>query len=270
MFQSNRDIRWAVECQQFITDPPPGHFGGGYDETSLDLHLDEAKEAKVWDVQTFAQQQRRPGGRGPELHLGRFVYGECSEAYLVDPPEEAPTDEERDRQRVCRRGRQVIVKPGGFVLWTTKERVGTPLTNPRFIAFVNAKSTRARAGLVVHLTAPTIHAGWNGKITLEIANLGDFHFVLEEKVIAQLTVATISSPPEPGGTFGMAQGRPLIPSSGNSVKSLDTRLSPEDPTAVVRYSGVPQGDGRGLAVSACGTQARGLRNTSPTRQRGAA
>jgi dCTP deaminase len=100
----------------------------------------------------------------------------------------------------------VIVKPGGFVLWTTKERVGTPLTNPRFIAFVNAKSTRARAGLVVHLTAPTIHAGWNGKITLEIANLGDFHFVLEENdVIAQVTIATISSPPDLTLKLGRSQ-----------------------------------------------------------------
>jgi hypothetical protein len=37
MFQTNRDIRWAVECKQFIADPPPEYFGGGYDETSIDL-----------------------------------------------------------------------------------------------------------------------------------------------------------------------------------------------------------------------------------------
>jgi dCTP deaminase len=197
MFQSNRDIRWAIDCQQLVADPRPEEFASGYDETSIDLHLDEVKEAKVWDIEAFAQHQRRSGGRGPELHLGRFIYGEFSEAYLIDPPEEATTEAEFEQQRVCRRGRQVIVKPGGFVLWTTKERIGTPVSNPRFIAFVNAKSTRARVGLLVHLTAPTIHAGWNGKITLEITNLGPFHFVLEENdVIAQLTVAAISSPPD--------------------------------------------------------------------------
>jgi dCTP deaminase len=199
MFLSNRDIRWAIACSQLIADPPPDHFGSGYDETSIDLHLDDVPGAKVWDVETFLQHQKRAGGFGPELHLGRFIYGEFSEAYLIDPPPEAPTDEERERQRVCLRGRQVIVKPGGFLLWRTKERVRTPVANPRFIAFVNAKSTRARAGLLVHLTAPTIHAGWNGKITQEIANLGPFHFVLEENdVIAQLTVAAISSPPDLG------------------------------------------------------------------------
>ncbi len=42
-----------------------------------------------------------------------------------------------------------------------------------------------------------IHAGWQGKIVLEIANHGPFHFVLQENdVIAQLTVAMISSPPD--------------------------------------------------------------------------
>jgi dCTP deaminase len=46
----------------------------------------------------------------------------------------------------------------------------------------------------VHLTAPTIHAGWEGQILLEIANLGPFDFVLKGgDAIAQLTVATISS-----------------------------------------------------------------------------
>ncbi len=65
MFQSYRDIRWAIECAQLITDPRPESFGGGYDESSIDLHLDEVREAKVWDIQAFAQHQQRAGGRGP-------------------------------------------------------------------------------------------------------------------------------------------------------------------------------------------------------------
>jgi dCTP deaminase len=35
-----------------------------------------------------------------------------------------------------------------------------------------AVSTLARLDLGVHVTAPTIHAGWNGKIALEIAHHG--------------------------------------------------------------------------------------------------
>jgi dCTP deaminase len=65
------------------------------------------------------------------------------------------------------------------------------------ICFVEGKSTRARTGIQVHLTAPTIHAGWAGHVTLEIVNLGPFHFLLQENdVIAQLTVCTISSAPD--------------------------------------------------------------------------
>lgn len=46
------------------------------------------------------------------------------------------------------------------------------------------------------MTAPTIHAGWWGQVTLEIANLGPFTLALQEcDAIAQIVVATISSPP---------------------------------------------------------------------------
>jgi hypothetical protein len=58
--------------------------------------------------------------------------------------------------------------------------VGTPAVNPALICFVDGKSTRSRTGILVHLTAPTIHAGWSGKITLEIANVGPFHSAGQE------------------------------------------------------------------------------------------
>jgi dCTP deaminase len=75
--------------------------------------------------------------------------------------------------------------------------VGTPDEGAQLICFVDGKSTKARTGILVHFTAPTIHAGWHGNIVLEIANLGPFTFVLQEDdVIAQVTVATISSIPE--------------------------------------------------------------------------
>src|SRR5436305_6238571 len=120
MFQSNRDIRWAILCQQLIVEPPPEQFGAGYDETSIDLHLVDVREAKVWDVSAFARDQAGRGAKGPELHLGQFNYGQFSGQYLIDPPEEAQDEPGRAGQLVCRRGGQVIVKPGGFLLWTTK------------------------------------------------------------------------------------------------------------------------------------------------------
>ena len=65
--------------------------------------------------------------------------------------------------------------------------------------FVEGKSTKARAGMVVHLTAPNIHSTWTGNIVLEIVNFGPFDLVFHEgDAIAQLTVCKISSPPDKG------------------------------------------------------------------------
>jgi dCTP deaminase len=148
------------------------------------------REAYIWDVASFQESEDARGSGAPELLVGRFSWARFSRRYLIRPSED-PT------QIVYRRGSEIIVKPNGFLLWQTKERVGTPKRNPGLICFVDGKSTRARTGILVHLTAPTIHAGWSGKIVLEIANLGPFHFVLrEDDVIAQLTVAMVSSPPD--------------------------------------------------------------------------
>jgi dCTP deaminase len=96
-----------------------------------------------------------------------------------------------------RRGNEIIVRPEGFLLWMTREEVGTPKTNADLICFVEGKSTKARTGMVVHLTAPTIHSTWTGNVVLEIVNLGPFDLVFQEgDAVAQLTVCRISSPPD--------------------------------------------------------------------------
>jgi deoxycytidine triphosphate deaminase len=189
MYLSDRDIHWAVEKGALIIQPP-----SKVDPTSIDLHLDRVEEAQIWDIQKLLEQSRVSGSLEPEVHLGTFHYASYSTDYLTQPPEYRRGDVD---EKVCRRGNQIIVRPTGFLLWQTKEVVGTPLENPQYICFVDGKSTKARAGIIVHLTAPTIHAGWAGKIVLEIANLGPLTFVLQEDdVIAQLTVATISSTPQ--------------------------------------------------------------------------
>ncbi len=192
MYLSNRDIKWAIDSKKLIVEPPPSD---GFDETSIDLHLDDLKFAKVGDVEKMKKADLSGNKEGALLHLGTFVWERFSPEYLVVVPDETEPPAEK---LVYRKGGAVHVRPGGFLLWTTKEWVGTPKDNPELISFVNAKSTKARTGLLVHFTAPTIHAGWEGNITLEIANLGPFVFVLKPgDAIAQLTVATISSRPDP-------------------------------------------------------------------------
>jgi dCTP deaminase len=66
------------------------------------------------------------------------------------------------------------LNPSKFVLAKTLERVELPLIDdaPCLAARVEGKSSYARCGLLVHFTAPTIHAGYAGTITLELINFG--------------------------------------------------------------------------------------------------
>jgi len=185
MYLSDRDLRWAIECGNLIVDLKPEKI----DPTSIDLHLDSAEQAKVWDLASYNADSKLMGHKPDELRIGQFDYKQFAPKYLKQPTS-------NPKESVFRRGDEIIIKPGGFLLWQTKETVGTPEDGANLIAFIDGKSTRARTGLLVHLTAPTIHASWSGRVTLEIANLGPFHFVLAEgDSIAQIVVATISSIP---------------------------------------------------------------------------
>jgi len=63
---------------------------------------------------------------------------------------------------------------------------------PYLAARIEGKSSRARCGLLVHFTAPTVHPGWNGTQTLEMINLSPTTFVLSpEMPIAQLIVEQV-------------------------------------------------------------------------------
>jgi dCTP deaminase len=190
MYLSDRDLGYAIECGKLIFKPAPEKI----DATSIDLHLDAISEAKIWNINKFREHEFATGRNRPELRIAKYDLRAFGEGYLIAPP-----DEMRDGplQPVIKRGLQIVVRPHGFLLWQTKEVVGTNADkNADLICFVDGKSTRARAGILVHLTAPTIHTTWSGKITLEIANLGPFDLVLEENdVIAQLTVAKVTSPP---------------------------------------------------------------------------
>lgn len=188
MYLSDRDIDAAIQAGTLIVDPPTP-----IGPTSIDLHLDNVSQARVWNLRQLELQNTEHGHAPRELRIARADYPKVSKRYLVAPPHER---EKCDSDRVFRRDQEVIIRPSGFILWQTKERVGTPEEDPRYICFVDGKSTRARTGLVVHLTAPTIHAGWSGNITLEICNLGPLDLVLcEDDIVAQITVAQISSPP---------------------------------------------------------------------------
>jgi dCTP deaminase len=60
-----------------------------------------------------------------------------------------------------------LLKPKSFALGTTKQYIKLPLTTS---ARIEGRSKLGRLGVGIHVTAPTIHAGFEGTITLEIFN----------------------------------------------------------------------------------------------------
>lgn len=84
-----------------------------------------------------------------------------------------------------------------FILANTIEKVAFPISEGRcYSARVEGKSSLARCGILVHFTAPTIHAGFSGPITLEIINLGPLNFTLyPEMYICQLIIEEVRGVP---------------------------------------------------------------------------
>jgi hypothetical protein len=72
MYLSNRDIKWAIENGRLICVPRPEDMKAGYDETSIDLHLDKVREAYIWDIDSFQAAEDARGSGAPELLIGRF------------------------------------------------------------------------------------------------------------------------------------------------------------------------------------------------------
>jgi dCTP deaminase len=198
MYLSDRDLKFAVETGQLIVDPAPTEF----DTTSIDLHLDNVNQAKIWNIDAFKKRQESTGN-DQWLRVGKYKYRTFAQEFYQNVPENSNPE-----NLVYRNGDRIILRPKGFLLWQTLEAVGTPEIDPRLICFINGKSSSARSGLLVHMTAPTIHAGWWGQITLEIANLGPFDLCLAEgDAISQIVVATISSPPTNRKKEGIAIGQ---------------------------------------------------------------
>lgn len=146
MILTDREIRIAVETGQVVIDPVPPEEA--YSSTSLDLTL------------------------GVGLHV--FKQGHAGLDLVIDPSAEGynfidAINELADEQDIPADGFSLL--PGVLILARTEESVELPITS-RMAARVEGKSSLARLGLGVHITAPTIHAGFTGKIQLEIMNHG--------------------------------------------------------------------------------------------------
>ncbi len=68
-----------------------------------------------------------------------------------------------------------MLHPGEFVLGSTYERIALP---DDLVARIEGKSSLGRLGLLIHSTAGFIDAGFDGHITLELANVASLPITL--------------------------------------------------------------------------------------------
>ncbi len=179
MILSNRAIFAALDEGRLIIDPEPSprlpseSLGAlcPYQTSSVDLRLgNEVSWLKNNLPITLAPHR----GRIPEL----FGRNSDSRNLTNDQP--------------------YILERNKFVLATTLERVALPFFDDGrcLAARVEGKSSYARCGMLVHFTAPTIHAGYDGRIVLEIINLGPCSIELTPgKPICQLIIEEVQGVP---------------------------------------------------------------------------
>lgn len=79
-----------------------------------------------------------------------------------------------------------------FALATTIETVNIPID---LCARVEGKSSLARVGLFIHISAGFIDPGFHGQLTLEMFNASPFDFILEDEMrIAQIAFFMLDKP----------------------------------------------------------------------------
>lgn len=153
MILADHQIKKAIEDGFLIMDPVP--LEDQYGPTTVDLHIGD-------DLQRFDPKLFETPALDVRIRLD-----------ALSPPDLRPYME---RVKPESDG-SYILKPRELVLVTTLEWIELP-PHGRLAARVDGRSRFARTGLLVHLTAPTIHNTFRGKITLELINLGPLPLVV--------------------------------------------------------------------------------------------
>jgi dCTP deaminase len=178
MILCNLELHKALDDGRLIIRPEPSprfHTEGiecPYDTHAVDLTLGDEVSIPKSDV--FIIDLTRKG------KLADFLV-QHSERKKIDPDQGYSLD------------------PNKFILSRTREYVELPILRHLDVclaARIEGKSSRARCGLLVHFTAPTVHPGFKGTLTLEIINQGPSPIMLRPGMpIAQLIVEEVKGIP---------------------------------------------------------------------------
>jgi dCTP deaminase len=197
MILSDQEIQAALESGMLLIDPKPD--SSMFSSMALDLTLDGV--LLRWNV-----PESLPSGHPKKLRPA--VEGFDLKAIMDDP---------KVTTKISIGQAGFDLEPKTFALGFTQQRIYLP-NRSRLAARVEGKSSLARLGVGVHVTAPTIHAGFghNPKapenpglpIQLEIFNVGNQTIVLDVGMrICQLILEEVREVPSNGyqGRFSAQQ-----------------------------------------------------------------
>ena len=111
----------------------------------------------------------------------------------IDPKDEEDIAEYMESSTVPE-GEAFIIHPNEFALATTQEYVKVP---DDLVARVEGRSSMGRLGVTMHVTAGYVDPGFEGRITLEISNIGAMPVALYPgQRVCQLVFETMTTPAE--------------------------------------------------------------------------
>ena len=152
MILTDREIQIAIEQKQILLNPRPDDLSTVITSTAIDLTL--SATIRRW----------KAGAKNMVVTPAHRDYDIAS--LILDMTEQEEVSG------------SIIISPEDFILGWTNEVIGLPSVS-RIAARVEGKSSLARLGLGIHVTAPVIHAGFEGQIQLEIKNSGNLRIQLE-------------------------------------------------------------------------------------------
>lgn len=138
------------------------------------------------------EQQIQPSS--VDMRLGdEFKVFKVIRKPYIDPKDEDDIAEYMESSTVPE-GEAFIIHPNEFALATTQEYVKVP---DDLVARVEGRSSMGRLGVTMHVTAGYVDPGFEGRITLEISNIGAMPVALYPgQRVCQLVFETMTTPAE--------------------------------------------------------------------------
>jgi dCTP deaminase len=146
MILTDREIQIFIEQSLIKIDPAPRD--SAYSSTTVDLTLDP--------------------------NISEYVQPTGGSETILDPSHNDYNHEEilsKYTKQIKIQEDGYVLHPGRLILAWTAEYIELNLT-AKIAARIEGKSSLARLGVGVHITAPIIHAGFRGQVRLEMVNHG--------------------------------------------------------------------------------------------------